>query len=403
LTWPRRLLPMDGLLAMVGFSPTQTTATEGDADVKSRLVEFARREAECRKAEAAAASKMAAVSEAEVAHKQAVEEITAQHQAIVQREETLRLAEDKLRHQQAEQQRGAAEESQRLEQLKSELALRESVLEVKASELLRRHSEQATRQGKLEQDEARFAGQKAEDKARLELHATQIAQRESLLDFRSAELAARMHQLELRAGELARCEADLYQRANEVQTRHQEIEHARMAAMQHPCAHQIGLVLNNTRTPLSTARDGISQFCDVGHDQVVHAAPPNKYPLLLLLSQSGGRLAESDGINPDTIQGSRQMLAPGGKLVLVVLRPGQLNTFSGSGAGTMIQLRDEGHLEIDALVDLCTDSYIAERPLHPPSASKMNEDSFTKLKELMPPPPPPPPDLGPLFAWNVAS
>ena len=337
---------------------------EAQAILAQRDKDLIQREEACCREEASLRQQQQQQQEQEAAH---------QAREAAQLKESARLKQESagLKHELERQQ----QESAQLQQRRRELA-------AEASQLEAQKSAQLARQLELEQEAARLATQKAEDAARLELWE---------------------RQLECRAGELRQRETELHERAQEVQARHDEMERVRLAAMQDACAYQVGLVLNNgLKTSLSTAQEGVAQFCDVSSEQVVAAAPDGKYPLVILFSPGGNRLVEMDGINPGAIQAHRKKLAPGGKLVLALLRPGQLNTSSGSGLLAINELRDDG-LEIDVLVDLCTDRYLPERPLHPPTASKMNEDGFGTLTKHMPPPPPPPPDPRPLFAWAVAT
>ena len=118
-------------------------------------------------------------------------------------------------------------------------------------------------------------------------------------------------------------ECELHKRAGEVQARHEQMERERVAALQDACAHCVGLVLHNTKTTLRTASDSIAEHCAMSPNQVAEATPGNKYPLLALLTGGSGRVTQLPGITAKTVQAWRdEFLAPGGTLILALLRSG---------------------------------------------------------------------------------
>lgn len=193
-------------------------------------------------------------------------------------------------------------------------------------------------------------------------------------------------------------ECELHKRAGEVQARHEQMERERVAALQDACAHCVGLVLHNTKTTLRTASDSIAEHCAMSPNQVAEATPGNKYPLLALLTGGSGRVTQLPGITAKTVQAWRdEFLAPGGTLILALLRSG-LNP-TGTDKTALIDLHKDG-MRVDVLLDFCYDSSSTER-FHPPAVSTMNLASFARFKELMPPPPPPPADFESVFSWSL--
>jgi len=108
-------------------------------------------------------------------------------------------------------------------------------------------------------------------------------------------------------------------------------------------------------------------------------------------------VTEIDGITAVAIRAWReQFLAPGGTLVLALLRSGRDPT--ATSMGVLGQLQEKG-MCIDVLLELCLDSSSAERPFHSPEVSEMNRENFARFQTLMPPPPPPVANFGSLFTW----
>ena len=241
--------------------------------------------------------------------------------------------------------------------------------------------------------------QAAEQAASMQAQEDALVQRELVCDTKFAELAQSQERSMQRQQTLELQQRELYTRAAEVQARHEQLERVRVAAMQDVCAHCVGLVLHNTKTSLRTASEGIAEHCDVLPNQVVEATPGSKYPLLALLTPGSGRVTELDGITVETVQAWReQFLAPGGALLLALLRSGRDPT--GTSKGALGLLQDRG-ICVDVLLDFCLDSSSAKRPFHAPTVSTMNHASFAQLKKHMPPPPPPPPEFGSLFSFEL--